>query len=143
MIPAAFVVLESCPVRLLESPAMGNVSAVTPRGAGWYEVARQTQRWWDGHHWGEDVVRQGRPTTVTAVRRATTRMQRATVVIGIVAWAAFLALSFSFGVSAAVALAVLPLFGSAAIVFAAIAGSRLIAALPPTSGEATPPPQKP
>lgn len=122
---------------------MGNVSAVTPRGAGWYEVARRTQRWWDGHRWGEDVVRQGRRTTVTAVRRAVARMQGVTVVIGAVAWAAFLALSFSFGVSAAFALAVLPLFGSAAMVFAAIAGPRLIAALPPTAGEATPPQQEP
>ena len=119
------------------------MNAAMPTGAGWYEVARQTQRWWDGHRWGEDVMRQGRRTTVTEVRRGATRMQWATVVIGIAAWVVFLALSFSFGVSAAFALAVLPLFGSAAIVFGAIAGSRLIAALPPTSGEGTPPPRKP
>ncbi len=119
------------------------VSAAMPTGAGWYEVARQTQRWWDGHRWGEDVMRQGRRTTVTEVRRGAMRMQWATVVIGIAAWTVFLVLSFSFGVSAAFALAVLPLFGSAAIVFAAIAGSRLIAALPPTAGEATPPQRAP
>jgi len=118
------------------------MSTVTPAGAGWYEVARQTQRWWDGHRWGEDVMGQGRRTTVTAVRRAAVRMQWAAVVIGIVAWAAFLALSLSFGVSAAFALAALPLLGSAAIVFAAIAGSRLIAALPPT-GTVAPPQQAP
>ncbi|MFJ6534187.1 hypothetical protein [Microbacterium sp. NPDC091662] len=119
------------------------VSTAMPTAAGWYEVARQTQRWWDGHRWGEDVMRQGRRTTVTAVRQAAIRMQWAAVVIGTVAWVAFLVLSFSFGASAAFALAGLPLFGSAAIVFAAIAGSRLIAALPPTSGEATPPQQAP
>ena len=123
---------------------MGDEVAVRePAGAGWYEVARQTQRWWDGRRWGEDVMRQGRRTTVTAVRRAAVRMQWVAVAIGIVAWVAFLALSFSFGVSAAFALAALPVAGSIAIVFAAIAGSRLIAALPPTAGGVAPPQQAP
>lgn len=114
------------------------MTGVAPTTPGWYEVARQTQRWWDRHRWGEDVVHQGRRTTATAVRRSVVRMQWVAVMIGIVAWCVFLVTSFSFGVSAAFALAALPVVGSGAIAFAAIAGSRLIAALPPTPQEPGP-----
>lgn len=110
---------------------------IGPTAPGWYEVHRQTQRWWDGRQWTEDIMHHGRRTTASAVRTSTTRMQWAWVGLGITAWAAFLIFSLSFGVSAAFALALLPVTGTAAIVTSAITGSRLIAALPPTPGPPT------
>ena len=105
-----------------------------PVAPGWYDVHRRTQRWWDGRQWTENVIHHGRPITATALRTATTRMQRTWVGVGVVAWAAFLVFSFAFGASAAFALALLPVAGTAAIVAAAITGSRLIVAVPPTPG---------
>ncbi|MFJ4997897.1 DUF2510 domain-containing protein [Microbacterium sp. NPDC088619] len=105
-----------------------------PASPGWYDVHRRTQRWWDGRQWTENVIHHGRPTTATALRAATTRMQWMWVGVGVVAWVAFLVFSFAFGPSAAFALALLPVAGTAAIVASAITGSRLIAAVPPTPG---------
>jgi hypothetical protein len=108
------------------------MSVPAPVAPGWYSVARRTERWWDGSHWTEDANHHGRRTTATAVRRSATRMMWIWVAVGSAAWVIFLVLSFAFGVSTALALAVLPVAGSAAIVASSIVGSRLIAALPPT-----------
>ena len=109
--------------------------AVTPTGAGWYQVSRRTQRWWDGYRWGEDVIHAGHRTTATAVRRSVHRFQWASVLFGILAWVVFLTMSFTFGTSAALWFWSLPILGSAWILYGAIGGSRLIAALPPTPQE--------
>lgn len=110
------------------------MSGAGPAAPGWYHVHRRTDRWWDGSQWTENVMHHGRSTTATALRAATTRMQWIWVGVGVVAWVAFLASSFAFGPSAAFALALLPVAGTAAIVASAVTGSRLIAAVPPTPG---------
>lgn len=110
------------------------MSGVRSAAPGWYDVHRSTQRWWDGGQWTENVLHHGRPMSATALRATTTRMLWLWVGVGVAAWVTFLVCSFSFGLSAAFALALVPVAGSAAIVAAAITGSRLIAAVPPTAG---------
>lgn len=104
---------------------------ISPSAPGWYRLARNTHRWWDGTRWTEDMIHHGRQTTVTDLRRAAVRMQWALIAFGVVGWLLYLSLVIAVGSSAAVALVLLPVAGSVAIVFGAVAGSRLVAALAP------------
>lgn len=98
---------------------------------GWYPVARQTQRWWNGERWSDDVTHHGRKTTVSALRRSATYMMWIWVSLGIVAWLAYIVLSVINGSSTAFALASLPLFGTVVIIVSTIYVTKLKAVLPP------------
>jgi len=108
------------------------MTASHPGAPGWYPVARDLQRWWDGTSWTDELTHRGRRTTVTAARRSASFARWAWVAVGVVAWVIFLTLSATMGVSTAFVLMPFPVIGTGAILFGAIAGGRMLRALPPS-----------